>query len=185
MDSNLEQQIRFADALGNSYFATLTRLRQSAQRDITGKVVYLEETLQSAVGEAAASVEDFLDATRKAKSTARKLGLAPSASFEPFDAPALEEQSEFIRLNEALQARAELRGLQKSFPEVNWSDSLGGVDIDLFSSTRKNLYIIAGSAVAVVGVLAIFYPTYALMIGLLAVMLLGKPVLQQIIWRKS
>ncbi len=185
MDSNLEQQIRFADALGSSYFATLTRLRESARRGVTGKVVYLEETLQSAVGEAASTVEDFLDATRTARDTAKSLGLEPGTSFEPFEAPALEEESEFIRLDEALQARAELRGLQNNFPEVNWADSLSDVDTDLFSSKRKNLYIMAGSAVAVGGVLAVFYPMGAFIFGMLAVMLLGKPVLQEIIWRKS
>ncbi len=185
MDSNLEQQIRFADALASSYFATLTRLKQSARKGIGGRVVYLEETLQSAVGEAASTVDDLLAATDTAKSTAQALGLNSEPAFESFDAPVLEEESAFMRLNEAMEARAELRGLQNNFPEVNWADSLSGVDMDLFSSKRKNLYIIAGSAVAVIGVLAIFYPMGAFIFGMLAVMLLGKPVLKEIIWRKS
>jgi len=185
MDKNLEQQIRFADALASSYFATLSRLRESARRGLTGGAVYLEETLQRAVAEAASTVDDLLAATQTAMNIAQAMGLEAAPVFEPFEAPVLEEETNLIRLNEALQARAELRGLQNRFPEVSWTNSLDDVDTDLFSSKRKSLFIIAGSTVAIGGVLAIFYPTYAFIFGMLAVMLLGKPVMREIIWRKS
>lgn len=183
----LEQQIRFADQLASSYFSTLTRLRASGRRAVGGGMAYREDSLQSAIGDATGLADNLIDSTNQAKATAAATGIEglPSQA-EPFEAPALDdEQYTLIRLEEAQTALAEIRGLQAALPHVDWSNPSDDLDVDLFASKKKNAFIVGGVIAVAAVVLAFFYPMPAFIVGMFAVFFLGKPIMRELIWRRS